>query len=105
MRIPARARLIGLSAVLLALACNLTTAVPTPTARPVLPTATSAAAPTLFASITPLAGSGGGIIVTTQPNNTCTPPFGWVQYVIEFGRFAECAGGRHRDDHAGDRER
>lgn len=77
--------LIGLAALFM-LACNLTTSPPTPTARPELPTATRQGAPTLFPSITPLAGSGsgGGVATIPAPAN-CAFPSGWVQYVVEPG--------------------
>ncbi len=79
--------LLALLAVLFALACNLTTTPPTPTARPEQPpTVTLPGAPTLFASITPLVGgSSGGIIVTSVPPANCPPPTGWIQYQVEAG--------------------
>jgi LysM repeat protein len=79
-----RALLLVAGGVLFALACNLTTNPPTPTAPPA-PTLTSPAnAPTLFASITPLPGVG-GVSPTQPPNPTCPPPTGWVQYTVEAG--------------------
>lgn len=85
-RMTRRALFLLLGAAWFALACNLTTTPPTPTARPA-PTLTSpAAAPTLFASITPLPGLGGGGGVATQPANpNCPPPTGWIQYTVEAG--------------------
>ena len=80
--------LLALIGVLFAVACNLTTTPPTPTARPETPTATRPGAPTLFASITPLVnggGSSGGVIVTSAPPANCPPPNGWVQYQVEAG--------------------
>ena len=83
----------------LLLACNLTTVPPTPTARPAQATVPPAngAAPTLFASITPLPGLGGGGGVATQaPAGTCPVPAGWVQYTVEggdsIGALAEATG-------------
>ncbi|MFN8560399.1 MAG: LysM domain-containing protein [Anaerolineae bacterium] len=57
------------------------------TARPAQPTPTGfAAAPTLFASITPLPGLGGGGISPTQPpNSACPTPPNWIQYTVEAG--------------------
>lgn len=79
---------LALMALLFALACNLTTTPPTPTARPETPTATRIGAPTLFPSITPLingGGSSGGVVVTSAPPANCPPPNGWVQYEVEAG--------------------
>ena len=71
------------------LACNLTTTPPTPTARATPATAIpTRGAPTLFASITPLPGSGGATnigVPTLIPPNNCPPPTGWVQYVVQNG--------------------
>lgn len=68
------------------LACNLTTVPPTPTTRPVeaTPPPANGAAPTLFASITPLPGLG-GTVATQAPAGTCPVPAGWVQYTVESG--------------------
>lgn len=82
--------LLFLLALLVALACNLTTTPPTPTARPDLPTATRQGAPTLFASITPLlpgggSGGSGGVVVTSVPPANCPPPSGWIAYQVEAG--------------------
>ena len=88
MRIPTRVLLliILLAGGLFALACNLTNHPPTPTAPPAFITPTNGAAPTLFASITPLPGVGGGGSVATQaPGSTCTPPANWVQYTVVTG--------------------
>lgn len=83
-----RGLLLLIGGALFALACNLTTTPPTPTARPALPTPTNfSAAPTLFASITPLPGLGGGVSPTQPPgSNTCpsTPP-NWIPYTVEAG--------------------
>lgn len=70
----------------LLLACNLTTVPPTPTARPAqaTPPPANGAAPTLFASITPLPGLG-GVSPTQAPNPNCPVPPGWIQYTIEDG--------------------
>ena len=90
MRIPRRALLFALGGVLLALACNLTTTPPTPTASPATPTpAITSLAPTLFASITPLAGFGGfgGAQPTAAPTNACPVPAGWVPYTIQDGDY------------------
>lgn len=83
-----RALLLLIGGALFALACNLTTTPPTPTARPAQPTPTGfAAAPTLFASITPLPGlgGGGGISPTQPPNSSCPMPPNWIQYTVEAG--------------------
>jgi LysM repeat protein len=81
-----RALLLFLGGALFALACNLTTTPPTPTARPVQPTPTNfSGAPTLFASITPLPGLGGGVSPTQAPSSTCPPPPNWIQYTVEAG--------------------
>ncbi len=85
-----RALLVLLGGVLFALACNLTTVPPTPTERPAQQGATSTSlAPTLFPSITPLGGLGGGGIVATQApsggNGSCVAPANWVQYTVEAG--------------------
>ncbi|MCC6801589.1 MAG: LysM peptidoglycan-binding domain-containing protein [Anaerolineae bacterium] len=83
-----RALLLLLGGAVFALACNLTTTPPTPTARPAQPTATgSSAAPTLFASITPLPGLGGGVSPTQPPSNTTCPstPPNWIPYTVEAG--------------------
>ncbi len=69
------------------LACNLSRTPPTPTLGPTQPVQATTIAPTLFASITPLPGSGGGV-APTQPvvtNPNCTPPAGWIPYTIEAG--------------------
>jgi LysM repeat protein len=80
-------KLIALFFLLLSLlACNLTTTPPTPTARPAQATLApgNSAAPTLFASITPLPGFGGAS--PTQPaGGSCPTPAGWVPYTIEGG--------------------
>lgn len=68
---------------LAAAACNLSRTLPTATPAPVTPPAvTSGPAPTLFASITPLAN---GTFPTQLPPGNCTPPANWVQYTVEVG--------------------
>ena len=69
------------------LACNLTNTPPTPTLRPVTPSLpTQSSPPTLFASITPLTGSGGVFVTQTPtPLSGCVVPVGWIQYVVETG--------------------
>ncbi|MEP7291163.1 MAG: LysM domain-containing protein [Chloroflexota bacterium] len=87
------------------LACNLSRTPPTPTVSPDLPTQATSFAPTLFASITPLPGTGSGT-TATQPvpgigTTTCTPPSGWLQYTIEagdsLGALAEATGSTIQD--------
>jgi LysM repeat protein len=69
------------------LACNLTSAPPTPTPRPVTPSVpTQGTPPTLFPSITPLVGSGGGFVTQTPPPPSgCIVPVGWIPYQIQTG--------------------
>lgn len=75
--------LLGLATLL---GCNLSRTPPTPTLAPAtaIPSATYAI-PTLFPSITPLGGGGGGFITATPTPNGCIVPVGWVPYQVQTG--------------------